>query len=67
MGLKRNQWGPAKVLKVDGDYRSYTILYITINHTVGGQTPFRLKMRDEKVGAMHCTLYAVLQVAPSKS
>ena len=49
VGIKRNQWAAAKVMKVDGDFRSYTILYIQFDHTVGGQTPFRLRMRDEKV------------------
>ena len=48
--IKRNEWGAAEVVEVDGDFRSYTVYYPGPEIEVGGQTPFRLKLRDEKDG-----------------
>ena len=46
--IKKNEWGAAEIRKVDGDHRSYTVFYLGPEIEVGGQTPFRLKLRDEK-------------------
>ena len=42
---------------MDGDFRSYTVHYLGPDVHVGGQTPYRLKLRDEKVGgSLSCVL-----------
>ena len=48
--IKRNEWGAAEIVKVDGDFRSYTVFYLGPEIEVGGQTPFRLKLREETDG-----------------
>ena len=48
--ISRNEWGAAEIVKVDGDFRSYTIFYLGPEIEVGGQTPFRLKLCEETDG-----------------